>query len=144
MRTSFVERFPDFPQTILVPKALIEQAMATTEDCCGIHFTFGMTDATDPNSAVLLLVPSIPHPQKPYVANPLKRAGYLDNNGELHSLEAIPELSQNFVTYQRACFPGTVTEKAHRANYYGRNTLETIVTPADCSNVLLHLGYKQG
>ena len=57
LKTGFAEKFPEEAATVFLPKQAILDCIATYPRLSGISFRYGLTDAADPLSRKIIMVP---------------------------------------------------------------------------------------
>lgn len=143
MKREFTRRFPGLRPNTSVSSSALRQTLAANAKVCGVQFVFGMEDSAKFDSLTLLLVPCSPIDGGQRSAQAIRiEEGYYDVDGNLRSLDEVVRLSANFANCQIAFNPELTLDTAHRASYFGRKALESVVATDGCEHVLLHFGFK--
>lgn len=134
-----------FPQTVsscTFSKSLVLKVLDIPGEVAGIRFMFGLTDALNPNSLKVLMVPCTNGSNHPDSSKPLIYPfGYYDQEGKLHSLKETTQLLTNFVANAIRHNPDVPYKEATRGGFFGRNTLLTLTKDEKCEHVKFYFGW---
>src|ERR1700750_2760045 len=134
---------PTEEKSVVIPRALIDAALAESSAVCGIRFMYGQRQDADVRSRVVLLMPCYEKTTGNLVPNLfLTDEGYLTDDGTRVGLEECFEMFERHVDRMAALLPDASRKDLPRGVYFGVESLRALGDRADCAGVRFHFGYN--
>lgn len=144
LKHNYVTAFPEMPDAVTIPKALIEQVLALSPQVAGIRFMYGLTDIQNPQSLKVFLIPCTAQHEYDQATQPLiHQGGYYDQNGSVYPLLEVVAAIGNFVTHMAAKDLDWVHKTVTRGNFYGKHSLQGLMKDEQCAYILFYFGLEE-
>lgn len=136
-------QYPGSVSEFIVSKALLQKVLRMSDALTGIRFMYGLSDALNPNSLHLFLIPCTSVSEYDMASKPLvSTQGYYDHFGQKHTLTAIAEMMANHVQSMSRRDSDLVYKQVTRGNFIGKNSLQNLIRDEECSAIRYHLGLE--
>jgi hypothetical protein len=139
----FAAKFPEETAAVFLPKQALLDCIATYPGLSGISFRYGLTNAADPLSRKIIMVPC----EHTTDGNGLPdllffRNGYVSSDNVKVNLDQFWDLVGNHVEHTYNGKHHFILSKVHRGYFWGINRLKTLLDLDECGGLIFHFGYN--
>lgn len=139
----FAAKFPEETAAVFLPKQALLDCIASYPGLSGISFRYGLSNAADPLSRKIILVPC----EHTTDGNGLPdllffRNGYMSSDNVKVSLDQFWDLVGNHLEHTYNGKHHFVLSKVHRGYFWGINRLKTLLDLDECGGLIFHFGYN--
>jgi len=139
----FAAKFPEEAAAVFLPKQALLDCIATYPGLSGISFRYGLTNAADPLSRMIILVPCEHTSDVSGVPDHLLfKDGYVSGDGDKVSLNQFWEMIGNHIERTYNSKHHFVLSKVHRGYFWGIDRLKTLLDLDECGGLIFHFGYN--
>jgi hypothetical protein len=143
LTTQFSENFPSEVSSVFISKEVILQVLQSSESVSGIRFMYGLTDAENPKSRQLILVPcNMTSIDKTIPNSIILKDGYLTHEGESVTLNKTWMLFNNHVNRMATLLPNQRRKDLIRGCFFGINSLTALLQDENCIGINYYLGFN--
>lgn len=139
----FTAKFPEEAAAVFLPKQALLDCIAAYPGLSGISFRYGLSNAADPLSRKIIMIPCEHSSDGNGLPDLLFfREGYVSSDGIKVSTDQFWELVGNHVERSYDGKHHFVLSKVHRAYFWGINRLKTLLDLDECGGLIFHFGYN--